>query len=457
MRLGRARLALLSLAVNAVVALRHVRTRVADAAVKNIATRVGIAASALAKPVVVGAAARLLLAARLGLEALQGRDRLGEAFGKRGHRDLLPSELLDIAQIGALVVGAEADCDPVGTRPRGPADAVDILLGDVGKVVVDHVADARDVDPASGDVGRDEDRHFARAECGKRLFALRLALVAVDRTGRNPGRVKLADDLVGAVLGPAEDECTFDLGGLEEQRQKRGLFRLVDEGNLLFDPLDGGRDGGHRDLCRVGEIGVGERPDVLGHGGREEQGLALGRDQLHDPLQRMDEAQVEHLIGLVEDEDFQFREIDRALLDKVEQAAGGRHQHVETARNGAHALVGSGPAEDHSDTGAQLLAIGLGACGDLRGELTGRGENEHSDLLRLGNAPGGMKPLERRKHEGGGLAGPGLGNSEQIAPGQHGRDGLRLDRSGNGVALGFERVGERLDQAEIVERHKKYP
>ena len=61
-----------------------------------------------------------------------------------------------------------------------------------------------------------------------------------------------------------------------------------------------------RHFGRVGQILVGQFLDRLRHGGREEQGLALGRDQRDDPLQRMDEAQVEHLVGLVEDEDFEL-------------------------------------------------------------------------------------------------------------------------------------------------------
>ena len=63
---------------------------------------------------------------------------------------------LDVAQIAALVAAAEGDRDAVGAGARGAADAVDILLGHVGQVEVDDVADARDVDPARGDVGRDQ-------------------------------------------------------------------------------------------------------------------------------------------------------------------------------------------------------------------------------------------------------------------------------------------------------------
>ncbi len=62
---------------------------------------------------------------------------------KRSDRDLLPSQPLDVAQQRPLVIGAISDRDPRRPGARGAPDAVDILLGDVGKLEVDHVADAR--------------------------------------------------------------------------------------------------------------------------------------------------------------------------------------------------------------------------------------------------------------------------------------------------------------------------
>ena len=70
---------------------------------------------------------------------------------------------------------------------RGAADAVDILLGNVGQVEVDDMGDARDVDPARGDVGRDQDRRLAGLEGGDGALALGLRLVAVDRGGGDAG------------------------------------------------------------------------------------------------------------------------------------------------------------------------------------------------------------------------------------------------------------------------------
>ncbi len=57
--------------------------------------------------------------------------------------------------------------------------------------------------------------------------------------------------------------------------------------------------------------------------------------------------------------------------------------------------------------------------------------------------------MQDRQGEGGGLAGAGLGDAQQVAAGEHAGDGLRLDRGGRGVAFGGQRLEERLGEAEV--------
>ena len=73
---------------------------------------------------------------------------------------------------------------------------------------------------------------------------------------------------------------------------------------------------------------------------------------LHDLLQRVDEAEVEHLVGLVEDEDLDRREVDAALLDQVEQAARRGDEDVDAARHVLPVLVDRGAAEHGGDLAA---------------------------------------------------------------------------------------------------------
>ena len=164
----------------------------------------------------------------------------------------------------------------------------------------------------------------------------------------------------------------------------------------------------------------------------------------------MDEAEVEHLVGLVEDEDLELAKGERALVDEVEQSAGCRHQDIEAARNGANALVVGDAAENDTDRQPHELAIGFGAGGDLRGKLTGRCEHQHADLAGLRDLPRGGQTVERGQHERRGLAGARLGDAEQVAAGQDRRNGLELDGGRLRIIFRGKRIEQGLRQPQAL-------
>ena len=98
-----------------------------------------------------------------------------------GARDLVAQQRLDVGQV--LLVLRRADHDRLARPPgaAGAADAVDIVLGVAGHVVIEHVADRRNVQPARRDVRSDQEFQRAVAEAVQRPGALRLFQVAVDR------------------------------------------------------------------------------------------------------------------------------------------------------------------------------------------------------------------------------------------------------------------------------------
>ena len=81
---------------------------------------------------------------------------------------------LDGMQLRVFFRGGEARCVTVRSGPRGAADAMDIVLGRVRQIVVDHPLNAGDVDAAGGDVGGDENAVAAATESLQRLAPLRL-------------------------------------------------------------------------------------------------------------------------------------------------------------------------------------------------------------------------------------------------------------------------------------------
>ena len=105
--------------------------------------------------------------------------------------------------------------------------------------------------------------------------------------------------------------------------------------------------------------------------------LGQGRDDAPDVV---DEAHVEHAVGLVEDEVRDAVEAHEPLLHEIEQAARRGDEDVGLLAERdllpvlAHAAVDDGVAK------ALVAAVGGDALGDLRGELARRREDEPADV-----------------------------------------------------------------------------
>ena len=66
----------------------------------------------------------------------------------------------------------------------------------------------------------------------------------------------------------------------------------------------------------------------------------------------VDEAHVEHLVGFVEDEDFDLGQRQRAALDEIEQAARRGDEDVDAAAQDLDLLAMRHAAEDDGDATA---------------------------------------------------------------------------------------------------------
>ena len=163
----------------------------------------------------------------------------------------------------------------------------------------------------------------------------------------------------------------------------------------------------------------------------------------------MDEAHVEHAVGLVEDEHLDIVEAHRAAVVEVEQAAGRRDQHVDAARQRADLLADRHAADDQRRRDAQVAAVGREEFDDLVAELARRRQHQHAAATWAAAASDRTgEAMEDRKGEGGGLAGAGLGDADEVAAGKGGRNGRGLDRRRLGIALFGEGAGNGLGEAE---------
>ncbi len=313
---------------------------------------------------------------------------------------------------------------------------MDIILRHIRQLEVDDVRHPLDIDPARGDVGGDEHPGVTGAEGRQRAFPLGLRFVAVNGDRLDAGADEVAHHPVCPVFRPGEDQHPGKSRLFEQRRQQIPLLRSRNEQDPLVDEIDRRRRRRNRHLDRVVEVLLGESSDRPRHRRREQQRLAPTRHQRHQPLQRVDETQVEHPVGLVQNQDLDRRERNGFLVDQIEQPSRRRDQDVHALREPALLRPDRDAAENDRRGERQLAAVSAETVGDLGRQLTRGAEHERSAGPRRRPFRSDEKPLQDRQCEGGRLAGSGLGNAAQVAAVEYLRDSLRLDRGRCRVALG---------------------
>ena len=295
------------------------------------------------------------------------------------HRKVFADEPLDIGEEGALVDGAERHGDPGGAGPARAADPVDVAFRLVREVEVDHVRQVDDVEAPGGDVRRHEHSRHAPLEARQRLLARVLRLVAVDRLGPDLVALELLGDRVGAVLGAREDERVLDGRAVEKVLEQLDLFGFLHVVDPVLHGLGGGRDRGHGHPDRVAKDGVGEPLDLPRHRRREEEGLPLRGQLVDDAPDVVDEAHVEHPVGLVEDERFDGPQLHESLRHQVEEASGRGDEDVDPPPERLRLRPLVDAAEDDGVLEGGVPAVRAEALRDLGGQLPRRRQHEDAD------------------------------------------------------------------------------
>ncbi len=166
-----------------------------------------------------------------------------------------------------------------------------------------------------------------------------------------------------------------------------------------------------RDLGGVAEVLLGEPADLRGHGGREQRHLLVVGGLGEDRLDVLGEAHVEHLVGLVEHQEAQLRQVEGALVEVVHDPTRGADDDVHAAaqRRELHA-VGLAAVDGQHVHALHPRGVLLEGLAHLERELTGGGQHERlRALLRQ------VEVGEDRQRERGGLAGAGLREADHVA------------------------------------------
>ncbi len=184
-----------------------------------------------------------------------------------------------------------------------------VVFAHIGDVVVDHVRQVVDVDPARSDVGGHQGADGAALEVGQRLGARALALVAVQRQRTDAVGIEVVGHVVGAKLGACKHQHLAPVVFFDDVRQQRFFLAAPDRVDGLHDALH--RGVGRRDLnvLRAAQQAVGQFTDLVAEGGRKQQALLVLRQQAQDFFHVVNETHVEHAVGFVEHQNFDLGQI----------------------------------------------------------------------------------------------------------------------------------------------------
>ena len=367
-----------------------------------------------------------------------------------------------VAHVGDLVVGHQGDDGAVGAGAGGAPGAVQVGL----------VLDRR--------VGVDDERRRRRRGCrGRRCrwppgwwrrrewkaSMLRVRAfwleVAVQLDGGDARGVELPGQLLGAVLGAGEDHGAA--GGRGRGRASTGRrssrctcstwWAIVETGDWAESASW---------VTGLRQEALDEHVDAGVEGGGEQHPLAALRGVLlQHPAHAGQEAEVGHVVGLVEDGDLDRAEVDVALARSGPR--GGRGRRRRCRRRGAGPVTcGFWPTPPKTVRRGQAEAAGPAAPARRRsGPTSSRVGARISARGRFGLARACRccdRRATQRQQEGVGLAGAGAAAAEDVAAGERVGQRRGLDGGGGGDAGGGEDVGQRGGHAEMgeggVRRHR---
>jgi hypothetical protein len=107
------------------------------------------------------------------------------------------------------------------------------------------------------------------------------------------------------------------------------------------------------------------------------------RQRRDDALDRLGEAHVEHLVGLIQHQRLKLRQVAEALVDQVQQPPRRGHDDVDTGLERIDLVELADAAEDRRHAGPQMAAEALEAVGDL-GDQFARGRQDQDAGTALG-------------------------------------------------------------------------
>ena len=175
----------------------------------------------------------------------------------------------------------ESDDIACGAGSGGTTRAVEIHFGVVGQVEVDDVIDVGNVEPACGEVGRQEQLSLAVAEIVDGIFAIDLVGITDERLRADTFKAQFVDGALDIEIFIDENESALDLEPSSQTTDFIDLVAELDDGEEIIaigDEILIDIDGDELERAEF----LGSIESLLGRGGGEHEALDVWREKIFE-------------------------------------------------------------------------------------------------------------------------------------------------------------------------------
>ncbi len=269
--------------------------------------------------------------------------------------DFLLAEGFDFTDLAAIAEFGHGHGQPLTPGPARAAYAVGVVLGFHGQTEVEHMGDGGHVDATRGHVGGHQYLHLAVAQGHQAAVAQPLAQGTVQSHGGKADLLQVGGQGIAFDLRAGKHDGLVDGGVTQPVVQQLALvLRAVAPVEALLDVDVLVLRGVDLHLLRAAHDAGGQCLDAGGKGGAEHHGLATGGGEPVDFGQVVREAEVEHAVGFIDDQELHFIEFDLAAALQVQQATRRGHHQIGVLQLGNLHLVGHAA---HHVGNAQAAAV----------------------------------------------------------------------------------------------------
>ena len=331
----------------------------------------------------------------------------------------------DHAQFSHVPVHHKSDRLALASHAGGTPGAVRIGLGILRQVIIKDMRRMRKIQSAGGDIGRYQELNIQPFEAAEQAGSLVLIQAAVDLLdGFDLAFPEMVVQFVAVVAAGAKQNRLIGLFLFDQLEQLLKTMPRLDHLETVAQGVGGLLVGDQLDHHRVFEILLGQLLDLVGHGGAEQHRMMLVHHAGKDKLDVRQKTLVEHLIGLVQHEIPYFGQSQRGIVQQVDQSSRRSHQDL-------HTVFQLALLDLHRKAAVDRKGVYMGFLGDpgnfidiLQRQLPRGDQYQCLHLFDLR-----INGLDHRNGTGSRLSRTGLGQRDQIPPGQDMGKGLLLNRS----------------------------